>query len=134
MNDAKETTESRTSYPTPWTYSWPDIAHDWGFVRDADGMPVCRVSVGGFSEDVLNQYRKAGTDPTAEVARVLAAADDMFNALRWLKDDLETFRESILRNEMEIDQDAINPILLCFDLAVDFSRAEAALAKARGEA
>ena len=98
--------------PGPWHYR-PDEFDDWGVVK-ADRFTICQARAwDALDEDVLNQHRRAGTDPWEANARLIAAAPSLYEALDQILDDMGS------------DQ------FCCCPAAKE--QAIAAMAKARGE-
>lgn len=69
----------------PWTYTFGKIeCEDWGIIRCPDGGIVATAGVYAIERDKtdLNAHRKNGTDPSAANAHLIAAAPEMYEALR----------------------------------------------------
>ena len=92
----------------PWVHDRRPFA-DWGEVRSTSGM-VAKCSVNLWGDEHLNKHRREKTDPTADNARLIAAAPDMYEALAAMCDV----------GGLDDGGDV-------------FEKAKAALAKARGE-
>ena len=75
----------------PWSYGFPISKYtdleDWGIVRRKNARVVCQVKPDTYDEEFLNEHRRLGTDPTADEARLIAAAPTMYEALANLEND-----------------------------------------------
>ena len=62
----------------PWYYKADDS--DWGFIRDSAGhlVAICK----GGTEAEWAEHRRNKTDPYKDNARLIAAAPDLFQALK----------------------------------------------------
>lgn len=97
--------------PGPWYHKWPDT--DWGFIRKAgQNGPIARVCVAYDPDPENDEARKTDTEPkpVAANAHLIAAAPDLYASLN----------------------DIVNPSK-AESLDKVYLRAQAALAKARGE-
>ena len=104
--------------PGPWQYRFKTIKDDWGEVRRHDGRLVAKCVFGWWTDDELNEHRKNKTDPAAANASLIAAAPDLYAALKDLDDAFcgeNRTKEDRFRSRQAI------------------IAARAALAKARGE-
>lgn len=66
---SKLSPERRAEPENPWTgklHHARKLCDDWGCIRDESGDCIMRVSIPCRQEDVLNQHRRKGTDPTQE--------------------------------------------------------------------
>jgi hypothetical protein len=106
----------------PWNYR-PSDHDDWGWVRDPDGRIVANARYDhDYPEEALALFRASKLDPCESNGRLIAAAPELYHALRACCD-------ALVSNfiEMGASDDGIsnNPAI---------KAARAALAKAEGVA
>lgn len=100
----------------PWLYR-PQEHDDWGTVRASNGGIVCQVRFPYRSVMEIGAHRNKGTDPWEEVAKFVASAPDLYEALEHITD--------LFRSLKPLGEDTEK------EMAV--TNALAALARARGE-
>lgn len=91
--------------PGPWFYR-PQPYDDWGWVRDGNGRMVAQARAPEAGE--LEDYRASDTDPYEANARLIAAAPDLYEALKSLRDSMVTYRKEIeIEDWIEIAEAAL---------------------------
>lgn len=77
--------DSKKHIQAPWKYR-PNEHDDWGRVVGSDGLTICYARVSRFTPEEQQSHREKGTDPVEGIARLIAAAPDLLEALESLLD------------------------------------------------
>jgi hypothetical protein len=118
--------------PRPWEYRGAEH-DDWGIVRGGEvgewGMRgiICQARDPKVLDgEVLNEHRRAKTDPWEANARLIAAAPELLEALEEAADTFDKFAADLREEDSELHAQRIAVAELKAE------EAHAAIAKARG--